>query len=78
MSTCWIIAGTNGAGKAIFALEYPPTEAHCRRFVNADLLAAGLSPIDDSCVTLSRTGTGEEYGAGAERDWPAIQNTLEA
>lgn len=45
MPTCWIIAGPNGAGKTTFALEYLPTIANCRRFVNADLIAAGLSPL---------------------------------
>ncbi|MDI1291322.1 MAG: hypothetical protein PSV18_01070 [Methylobacter sp.] len=45
MPTCWIIAGPNGAGKTTFALEYLPTVARCRRFINADLIAAGLSPL---------------------------------
>lgn len=39
-----IIAGPNGAGKTSFANEYLPNEAQCPRFVNADLIAAGLSP----------------------------------
>jgi predicted ABC-type ATPase len=43
--TCWIIAGPNGAGKTTFALQYLPTFANCRNFVNADLIAAGLSPL---------------------------------
>lgn len=43
--TCWIIAGPNGAGKTTFALEYLPKVAQCRRFANADLIAAGLSPL---------------------------------
>ena len=43
--TCWIIAGPNGAGKTTFALEYLPTVANCQNFVNADLIAAGLSPL---------------------------------
>jgi predicted ABC-type ATPase len=43
--TCWIIAGPNGAGKTTFALSYLPTVANCRNFVNADLIAAGLSPL---------------------------------
>lgn len=42
---CWIIAGPNGAGKSTFALEYLPSLAGCRNFVNADLIAAGLSPL---------------------------------
>lgn len=41
---CWIIAGPNGAGKTTFALEYLP-EAGCSNFVNADLIAAGMSPL---------------------------------
>lgn len=45
MPTCWIIAGPNGAGKTTFALEYLPRVARCSRFVNADLIAAGLSPL---------------------------------
>jgi len=45
MPVCWIIAGPNGAGKTTFALEYLPTIAHCDNFINADLIAAGLSPL---------------------------------
>ncbi|QSA96950.1 hypothetical protein [Methylococcus sp. EFPC2] len=45
MPTCWIIAGPNGAGKTTFALEYLPKVAHCKHFINADLIAAGLSPL---------------------------------
>jgi len=40
-----IIAGPNGAGKTTFALEFLPNEAGCPHFVNADLIAAGLSPF---------------------------------
>ena len=40
-----IIAGPNGAGKTTFAKEYLPNEAGCPDFVNADLIAAGLSPF---------------------------------
>ena len=43
--TCWIIGGPNGAGKSTFALKYLPEVAGCRNFVNADLIAAGLSPL---------------------------------
>ena len=45
MPTCWIIAGPNGAGKTTFALDYLPAMAGCENFVNADLIAAGLSPL---------------------------------
>jgi predicted ABC-type ATPase len=40
-----IIAGPNGAGKTVFACSFLPEEAHCPRFINADLIAAGLSPF---------------------------------
>jgi len=40
-----IIAGPNGAGKTTFARAFLPQEAHCTRFINADLIAAGLSPF---------------------------------
>jgi predicted ABC-type ATPase len=40
-----IIAGPNGAGKTTFAREFLTGEAHCPIFINADLIAAGLSPF---------------------------------
>ena len=40
-----IVAGPNGAGKTTFALEFLPQEAGCPLFINADLIAAGLSPF---------------------------------
>ena len=43
--TCWIVAGPNGAGKTTFALRYLPDVANCRNFINADSIAAGLSPL---------------------------------
>ena len=52
-STCYVIAGPNGAGKTTFALRYLPEITGCRNFVNADLIAAGLSPLDPSRVQLA-------------------------
>jgi predicted ABC-type ATPase len=40
-----IISVPNGAGKTTFAREFLPNEANCPTFVNADLIAAGLSPF---------------------------------
>lgn len=40
-----IIAGPNGAGKTTFARSFLPAEAEVLRFINADLIAAGLSPF---------------------------------
>jgi predicted ABC-type ATPase len=47
-----IIAGPNGSGKTTFALEFLPNEAGCPLFVNADLIAAGLSPFDPTLVAV--------------------------
>ena len=41
-----IIAGPNGAGKTTFARDFLPSEAHTLRFINADLIAAGLAPFN--------------------------------
>ena len=41
-----IFAGPNGAGKTTFARTFLPAEAGVPIFVNADLIAAGLSPFD--------------------------------
>ncbi len=40
-----IIAGPNGAGKTTFAREFLPLEVGIPSFINADLIAAGLSPF---------------------------------
>jgi predicted ABC-type ATPase len=40
-----IIAGSHGTGKTLFARSFLPEEAACTRFINADLIAAGLSPF---------------------------------
>jgi len=43
--TVYVIAGPNGAGKTTFATEFLPDFVRCREFLNADLIAAGLSPF---------------------------------
>ncbi len=43
--TVYVIAGPNGAGKTTFALQFLPDFVKCREFLNADLIAAGLSPF---------------------------------
>lgn len=42
----YIIAGPNGAGKTTFAHKFLPHYVECLEFVNADLIAGGLSPFD--------------------------------
>jgi predicted ABC-type ATPase len=53
---CRIIAGPNGAGKTTFALKYLPQVAPGTAFINADLIAAGLSPLapEQQLFTASR------------------------
>jgi predicted ABC-type ATPase len=41
----WIIAGPNGAGKTTFARQFLIDEGDCPTFINADLIAEGLSPF---------------------------------
>ena len=41
----YIIAGPNGAGKTTFAREFLPNYADCKNFINADLIAQGMSPF---------------------------------
>lgn len=48
----YIIAGPNGAGKTTFARKFLPCYAECRSFVNADLIAQGLSPFSPESVAF--------------------------
>ena len=50
---CIIIAGPNDAGKTTFAREFLPKDAGVIHFVNADLLAAGLSPLKPDLAALN-------------------------
>jgi predicted ABC-type ATPase len=47
-----IIAGPKGAGKTTFARAFLPQEAQCPRFINADLIAAGLSPFAPEAAAI--------------------------
>ena len=78
MPTCWIIAGPNGAGKTTFALEYLPQVARCSRFVNADLIAAGLSPLapERELLAASRLFLSEIEACIAQREDFAFETTL--
>nr|NJM01708.1 Zeta toxin family protein [Desulfobacula sp.] len=49
---CYIIAGPNGAGKTTFAEKFLPVEAECLNFLNADLIAKGISPFNPEGVAL--------------------------
>lgn len=54
--TIYLIAGCNGAGKTTFAKEFLPKEVKCLRFLNADEIARGLSPLrpSDGAVRAAR------------------------
>ena len=52
MPTLYVIAGPNGVGKTTFADRYLPDEAKQLEFVNADLIARGLSPYDPDAVLI--------------------------
>jgi len=51
-SKCYIIAGPNGAGKTTLAYEFLPIEAECLNFINADLIAQGLSPFQPDRMAI--------------------------
>jgi len=50
---CIVIAGPNGAGKTTFAREYLPKVAGVIQFVNADLIAQGLAPLNPRLAALT-------------------------
>jgi predicted ABC-type ATPase len=48
----YIIAGPNGSGKTTFVKRFLPYYADCINFVNADLIAAGLSPFSPEIAAI--------------------------
>jgi predicted ABC-type ATPase len=50
--TCVVIAGPNGAGKTTFAREFLVKDTGIVHFVNADLIAGGLSPLRPELAAL--------------------------
>ncbi|MCX7123541.1 MAG: zeta toxin family protein [Gammaproteobacteria bacterium] len=73
-----IIAGPNRAGKTTFAKTFLPLEAHCMRFLNADLIAAGLSPFapEVAAVKSVRLMLQEMAAATLARESFAFETTL--
>lgn len=50
---CIVIAGPNGAGKTTFARTFLPRDAGIVHFVNADLIASGLSPLKPELANIA-------------------------
>ena len=50
---CIVIAGPNGAGKTSFARAYLLQHAKVPNFINADLIAGGLSPLNPSLAAIA-------------------------
>jgi predicted ABC-type ATPase len=73
-----MIAGPNGAGKTTFAGAFLPWEAQCPRFINADLIAARLSPFAPEAVAIRAGRLLLEEIAACERrgDSFAFETTL--
>lgn len=74
----FVIAGPNGSGKTTFAQEYLPREAGTIRFVNADLIAGGLSPLAPGLAALAsgRLVLAELDRLTAAREDFAFESTL--
>lgn len=52
MPNLYIISGCNGAGKTTASYAILPEILDCREFVNADNIAAGISPFNVSAVAM--------------------------
>lgn len=73
-----IIAGPNGAGKTTFARAFLPAEAQLPRFINADLIAAGLAPFapDTAALRAGRLMLEEIEALAARGESFAFETTL--
>ena len=52
MPDVYIIAGPNGVGKTTYVKRFLPEQVRCLEFVNADLIAQGLSPFAPERASL--------------------------
>jgi len=52
MPNLYIIAGCNGAGKTTASFTILPEILNCKEFVNADNIAAGISPFNPEGVAI--------------------------
>ena len=70
--------GPNGAGKTTFARAFLPQEAQCPHFINADLIAAGLSPFapEAAAIRAGRLMLEEIAACAGRRESFAFETTL--
>lgn len=75
---CIVIAGPNGSGKTTFARRYLPELARVVHFVNADLIAIGLSPLKPelAAIAAARMVLREIDRLASERSDFAFETTL--
>ena len=75
---CIVIAGPNGAGKTTFAREFLPKEGGVVHFVNADLIASGLSPLrpESAAVAAGKLLLRELDRLARARESFAFESTL--
>jgi predicted ABC-type ATPase len=73
-----IIAGPNGAGKTTFARQFLPKEAGCFDFINADLIARGLSPFapEKAALQAGKIMLGQIAHKAGRGDSFAFETTL--
>jgi predicted ABC-type ATPase len=73
-----ITTSPNGAGKTTFARAFLPQEAQCPHFINADLIAAGLSPFapEAAAIKAGRLVVQEMVRYVARRESFAFETTL--
>jgi predicted ABC-type ATPase len=78
MPNLFIIAGPNGAGKTTYVRRFLPQEKRCWEFVNADLIAAGLSPFapDSAAFEAGRIMLGRLRELAARREDFSFETTL--
>jgi predicted ABC-type ATPase len=78
MPNLFVIAGPNGAGKTTYARRFLPEEMRTREFVNADLIAAGLSPFapDKAAFEAGRIMLNRLRELAAQRDNFSFETTL--
>ncbi len=76
--TIYLIAGCNGAGKTTFAKVLLPHEVKCLNFLNADLIAQGLSPLNSraAAIKAGRLLLAEFRAFLERRETFAVESTL--